>query len=98
MIGCRIAKLKGIDRSSGQSMEVTVNNVTVVITDYKPKERRVSTESSHKTKADATDSSNNTSLNSTHNDSSVKSDPLDDAGSVSISSEPNGDLSHSEDS
>ena len=33
----RPPRLKNIDRSSGFSMEVTVNNVTVTITDYKPK-------------------------------------------------------------
>ena len=75
-------------------MEVTVGNVTVVITDYKPKERRTSTESSHK-KAEA-DSSNNTSLNSTHNDSSLKSETTEETGSVSIASEPNGDISDEE--
>ncbi|XP_062551032.1 YY1-associated factor 2 [Armigeres subalbatus] len=31
------ARLKNIDRSSGQTREVTVNSVTVVITEYKPK-------------------------------------------------------------
>ena len=30
-------KLKNIDRKTGMSMEVTVNGVTVVVTDYKPK-------------------------------------------------------------
>lgn len=30
-------RLKNIDRSSGQTNEVTVNNVTVIITEYKPK-------------------------------------------------------------
>jgi Yaf2/RYBP C-terminal binding motif len=30
-------RLKNIDRCSGVSMEVTVNGVTVVVTDYKPK-------------------------------------------------------------
>ena len=29
--------MKNIDRRSGVSMEVTVNGVTVVVTDYKPK-------------------------------------------------------------
>lgn len=33
----RLPRLKNIDRSSGTSMEVTVGNVTVIITDYKPK-------------------------------------------------------------
>lgn len=42
------ARLKNIDRSSGQTREVTVNSVTVVITEYKPKpvvNRRDSSES-----------------------------------------------------
>lgn len=32
-------RLKNIDRSSGQTREVTVNSVTVVITEYKPKSK-----------------------------------------------------------
>ena len=33
----RPPRLKNIDRSTARSMEVTVGNVTVVITDYQPK-------------------------------------------------------------
>ena len=38
----RPPRLKNIDRSSATSMEVTVGNVTVIITDYKPKKERTS--------------------------------------------------------
>ena len=34
---CKLTQLKNIDRSSARSMEVTVGDVTVIITDYKPK-------------------------------------------------------------
>ena len=33
----RPPRLKNVDRSTARSMEVTVGNVTVVITDYQPK-------------------------------------------------------------
>lgn len=33
----KYVRLKNIDRTSGQTREVTVNSVTVVITEYKPK-------------------------------------------------------------
>ncbi|CAB0029565.1 unnamed protein product [Trichogramma brassicae] len=33
-------RLKNIDRSTAQSNEVTVNNVTVIITEYKPKVKK----------------------------------------------------------
>lgn len=36
MSSCRQPRLKNIDRSTGTSMAVTVGDVTVVITDYKP--------------------------------------------------------------
>ncbi|XP_014473138.1 PREDICTED: YY1-associated factor 2 [Dinoponera quadriceps] len=38
-------RLKNIDRSTAQSNEVTVNNVTVVITEYKPKVKKGSDQS-----------------------------------------------------
>ena len=38
-------RLKNIDRSTAQSNEVTVNNVTVVITEYKPKIKKNSDQS-----------------------------------------------------
>lgn len=38
-------RLKNIDRSTAQSNEVTVNNVTVVITEYKPKIKKGSDQS-----------------------------------------------------
>ncbi|XP_011495820.1 PREDICTED: RING1 and YY1-binding protein isoform X2 [Ceratosolen solmsi marchali] len=39
-------RLKNIDRSTAQSNEVTVNNVTVVITEYKPKVKKGSSDQS----------------------------------------------------
>lgn len=39
-------RLKNIDRSTAQSNEVTVNNVTVVITEYKPKIKKASSDQS----------------------------------------------------
>lgn len=41
----RPPRLKNIDRSSAQHMAVTVGSVTVIITDYKLKERRTSNDS-----------------------------------------------------
>lgn len=38
-------RLKNIDRSTAQTNEVTVNNVTVVITEYKPKVKKSSDQS-----------------------------------------------------
>ncbi|XP_065333208.1 YY1-associated factor 2 isoform X2 [Cloeon dipterum] len=35
--GKLLSRLKNVDRSSAQHREVTVNNVTVIITEYKPK-------------------------------------------------------------
>ncbi|XP_064633388.1 RING1 and YY1-binding protein-like [Lineus longissimus] len=55
----RPPRLKNIDRSSAQHMAVTVNNVTVIITDYKPKERRISGDAHHHN-----NNTNNTNLNS----------------------------------
>jgi len=41
-------RLKNVDRSSAQTWEVTVNNVTVVVTEYKPKSKKsVSDQSGH---------------------------------------------------
>ena len=38
----RHGRLKNIDRSSGEDTEVTVNGITVTVTDYKPLKRRSS--------------------------------------------------------
>ena len=69
IIGCKLKlfcvlffrppRLKNIDRSSAQSMSVTVGSVTVVITDYKPKKRR--TLDQKNTLSDASDTSSNAS-------------------------------------
>lgn len=40
-------RLKNIDRSTAQTNEVTVNNVTVTITEYKPKIKKSSDQSSN---------------------------------------------------
>lgn len=40
-------RLKNIDRSTAQTNEVTVNNVTVTITEYKPKVKKGSDQSSN---------------------------------------------------
>ncbi|KYM94156.1 PREDICTED: RING1 and YY1-binding protein A [Cyphomyrmex costatus] len=40
-------RLKNIDRSTAQSNEVTVNNVTVTITEYRPKVKKGSDQSSN---------------------------------------------------
>lgn len=37
------ARLKNVDRSSAQTREVTVNSVTVIITEYKPKMKSAET-------------------------------------------------------
>ncbi|KAJ8688345.1 hypothetical protein QAD02_024140 [Eretmocerus hayati] len=39
-------RLKNVDRSTAQSNEVTVNNVTVVITEFKPKVKKASSDQS----------------------------------------------------
>ncbi|KAI0231901.1 YY1-associated factor 2 [Lamellibrachia satsuma] len=80
----RSPRLKNIDRSSGISMEVTVGNVTVVITDYKPKtDRNSSSLSCESTSPSANsrsicDSTNNESSDekpdSKHTDSDISGD------------------------
>lgn len=39
-------RLKNVDRSSAQTWEVTVNNVTVVVTEYKPKSKKPASDQS----------------------------------------------------
>ncbi|KAL4226655.1 hypothetical protein ACF0H5_014636 [Mactra antiquata] len=62
----RPPRLKNVDRSSAQQMSVTVDNVTVVITDYQPKKRKISSEL-NKVQSDMSDSSSNAS-NDIHDD------------------------------
>lgn len=53
------ARLTNVDRSSAQTREVTVNSVTVVITEYKPKQMTSSTsrrESSEQSYSESNDS------------------------------------------
>ncbi|XP_024080577.1 uncharacterized protein LOC112126204 [Cimex lectularius] len=50
-------RLKNIDRSSAQTREITVNNVTVIITEYKPKKKKSSDASSSTSEESQTDTS-----------------------------------------
>lgn len=50
-------RLKNIDRSTAQSKEVTVNNVTVVITEYRPKLKKNSDQSGLSSSASSVDGS-----------------------------------------
>lgn len=45
-------RLKNVDRSSAQTREVTVNNVTVVITEYKPKTKKTLSDQSSTTSSE----------------------------------------------
>ncbi|XP_022184220.1 YY1-associated factor 2 isoform X2 [Nilaparvata lugens] len=45
-------RLKNVDRSSAQTREVTVNNVTVVITEYKPKAKKTLSDQSSTTSSE----------------------------------------------
>lgn len=58
--------MKNVDRSSAQQIAVTVDNVTVMITDYQPKKRKLATELS-KVQSDLSDTSSNAS-NDIHED------------------------------
>ncbi|KAK8386636.1 hypothetical protein O3P69_017844 [Scylla paramamosain] len=81
-------RLKNVDRSTAQHNAVTVNNVTVIITEFQPKHRSSSTTSSSKT----TTSSGNTS-SATNGDAQVMSSS--EAGSISDASTDttrNGDM------
>ncbi|XP_059610543.1 YY1-associated factor 2 [Phlebotomus argentipes] len=52
----KFARLKNVDRSSAQTREVTVNSVTVVITEYKPKPIVNRRESSDQSLSESNDS------------------------------------------
>ncbi|KAG0724141.1 YY1-associated factor 2 [Chionoecetes opilio] len=81
-------RLKNVDRSTAEHNAVTVNNVTVIITEFQPKHRSSSTTSSSKT----TTSSGNTS-SATNGDAQVMSSS--EAGSISDASTDttrNGDM------
>lgn len=56
----RPPRLKNVDRSSARSMSVTVGSVTVVITDYQPKKRRM-LDQQKSTMSDTSDTSSNAS-------------------------------------
>lgn len=57
LLHCRPARLKNIDRGSAHHMVVTVGDVTVVVTDYKPKPITEATASSMDTSSLADDMS-----------------------------------------
>ncbi|KAF4532610.1 hypothetical protein B566_EDAN013515 [Ephemera danica] len=57
-------RLKNVDRSSAQHREVTVNNVTVIITEYKPKLKKTVSDQSGQ-------SSSASSENGSHSESST---------------------------
>ncbi|XP_063218260.1 YY1-associated factor 2 [Bacillus rossius redtenbacheri] len=62
---CRPPRLKNVDRSSARTLEITVNNVTVAITEYKPKVKKsASAENSGRC-------SSASSENSSHSESST---------------------------
>lgn len=50
------ARLTNVDRSTAQTREVTVNSVTVVITEYKPKAKPSRRESSEQSLSESNDS------------------------------------------
>ncbi|CAH1783085.1 unnamed protein product [Owenia fusiformis] len=85
----RLPRLKNIDRSSPQRMAVTVENVTVIIKEYKLKPRRISAEaSSSNTNASSTstsfnlDMSSNTSATSPTSSTSYARDSDSDATEI----------------
>lgn len=57
----KYVRLKNIDRSTGQTREVTVNSVTVFITEYKPKIVSTSRESRHGDSSDFSESNDSRS-------------------------------------
>lgn len=57
-------RLKNVDRSTAQTREVTVNNVTVYITEYKPKLKKTTSDQSGQ-------SSSASSENGSHSESST---------------------------
>ena len=63
----RPPRLKNVDRSSAQQIAVTVDNVTVMITDYQPKKRKLAAELTSKVQSDMSDTSSNAS-NDIHED------------------------------
>ncbi|KAK6176803.1 YY1-associated factor 2 [Patella vulgata] len=65
--GKRRSRLKNIDRSSGEKMEVTVNDVTVLITDYKPK-TNTSPEQGNDPSSDTSDTNSSAGNDNDHDD------------------------------
>lgn len=57
----KYVRLKNIDRTTGQTREVTVNSVTVFITEYKPKIVSTSRESRHGDSSDFSESNDSRS-------------------------------------
>ncbi|KAK9500948.1 hypothetical protein O3M35_002105 [Rhynocoris fuscipes] len=63
-------RLSNVDRSSAQTREITVNNVTVVITEYEPKKKRNDTVSSAASSETDTDTPRGRDSNATDSPSS----------------------------
>lgn len=75
-------RLRNIDRSSATTNEVTVNNVTVVITEYKPKIRKITTTSTATSSDQSGLSSSASSENGSQHDSNQDSRSLDISADV----------------
>lgn len=55
-------RLKNVDRSSAQTREVTVNNITVMITEYKPKAKSSNDQSENSSTSSESGSQSETSV------------------------------------
>lgn len=77
-------RLKNIDRSSAQHLEVTVGDLTVIITDFKEKAKPSSTSATSSSAASATDhhSQNGSSSENTEKGLSRSSSPRGEGSSV----------------
>nr|XP_061809411.1 YY1-associated factor 2-like isoform X2 [Nerophis lumbriciformis] len=78
-------RLKNIDRSSAQHLEVTVGDLTVIITDFKEKARPSSTSASSSSSAASSadhNSQNGSSSETTEKGLSRSSSPRGEGGSV----------------
>ena len=71
----RPPRLKNIDRTSGQSMDVTVGDVTVTITDYKPLRKERSSGGGDKSQSGAAKSAAASSAGAAANETAKKDSP-----------------------
>ncbi|XP_013399930.1 YY1-associated factor 2 [Lingula anatina] len=83
----KLPRLKNIDRSSATHMEVTVGAVTVIITDYKPKERNLSSETNNNSNNNNKNKFGNSDGNSTSNNSSDAEDSNDSVDTIEYDQE-----------